>query len=404
MGVRILHIFSPNFRQRFGGPIFDWKYAFSKWDDSEIEHLVVDYDQNRPLSALDAFAFKISHSQIKTTRWQRFLWIFKLNFILFKFRNSYDILHFHILLWGCLIAVTWAKWHNIPTVYQSVLLDSDTPGAIAQQKMGKLKVNLLKKFTGILAISDALAEDYLANGFSSDQVFTLMNSVDTDLFKPATSHGEKLQLKKHFNLPEDSLLLLFVGSLIRRKGVDHLVQAFIKAHHYNPKAHLWLIGPQNIAENPSLDESFVFKIKQLVAIAGLENAVTFAGLVAGRETLSEVYRTADAFVFPSRKEGLPNVVLEAMASGLPVIVSDLPGLKNVVSPCKTGVVIPIGDIDALENAIVALVSSKTGKNTLGEAARAYIFENHGFGAWQAELVRLYKKLLSQNQQYLPVEE
>lgn len=393
MTLRVLHIFSPHFRQRFGGPIYNWNFYFTRWNHPSIEHYVLDTEADEILPARVALAFELKGDQKIVGKAGRLTWVLRLWNGLIKYRQDYDLVHYHVLWWGSLLTGWWLQRHQVPTLYESVLLGSDTPGAIIEERLGRVKLRLLHNFSGILAISDQIAQDYLGYGFMPENVYTNMNCLNTNLFHPPEQPQTKDLLRSQFNLTAEAFVLLYVGSLIQRKGVDLLVDAFIKAQRQNSQLHLWLVGPQNKHENPSLDESFVFKVKQLVATAGLENVVTFAGLVAERKTLAEVYRTADAFVFPSRKEGLPNVVLEAMASGLPVIVSDLPGLKKVVNPCKTGVVIPIGDIDALENAIVALVSSKTGKKTLGEAARAYILENHSFDPWQAKMAQIYKQLL-----------
>jgi hypothetical protein len=74
-----------------------------------------------------------------------------------------------------------------------------------------LKLKLLKQYTGILAISDFLAEDYLANGFKTDQVHLLENSVDTGLFHPAANNKEKQALRAKYHLPAESTILIFCG-------------------------------------------------------------------------------------------------------------------------------------------------------------------------------------------------
>ncbi|NLN86613.1 MAG: glycosyltransferase family 4 protein, partial [Syntrophomonadaceae bacterium] len=93
------------------------------------------------------------------------------------------------------------------------------------------------------------------------------------------------------------------------------------------------------------------------------------------------------------KEGLPNVVLEAMSSGLLVIVSDLPGLKGVVAPGENGVVVPIGDAGALAAAISDILSNNSALPRLGRNARSYIESVHGFDAWQKEMTSCYQKLI-----------
>ena len=389
--IRVLHIFGPNFKQRFGGPIFDWKYAFSKWDDPSVEHLV--WDDGKVESALHAFNFDMNANQIMSTRWQRMVWIFLLLFSLRKHKKEYDVLHFHVLLWGGLLAAAWAKKNSIPTIYQSVLQGSDTPEPIKQEQFGNLKLRLLNTFSLIIAISDQLKMDYINFGFPAAKVVMLMNSVETDLFHPLGSLRERQLIREKFSLPHSDKILLFTGSIIERKGIDLLTEAFLQIASDHPDLYLWLIGPVSKSENASLNEDFVAKMKKQVSAAGLSDRVRFEGLISDRGDLAEAYQAADVFVFPSRKEGLPNVVLEAMSSGLPVIVSDLPGLKGVVESGENGIVVPIGDTGALSAAISDILNNNVAVQRIGRNARSYIESVHGFDAWQKEMTSCYQKLI-----------
>ena len=394
MTLRILHIFAPNFKQRFGGPIFDWQYAFAHWDNSEVMHLVLDYDQGQPRPALDAFDFPISSSQYLTSRQERATWSWILHRDLNTYKGQYDLLHFHLLWWGGLLAARWSKRHHIPTLYQSVLLGSDTPGPIRNQKFGKLKAKLLRNFSAIIPISEALSEDYYANDYPKEQVITLMNSVDSDLFHPVNSLEEKFILRQKHGLPLDATILLFTGSIIPRKGLDILIDAFIEAHQKHPELFLILIGPKNKGENPSIDMDFIRELETKISETSVQDKVFFTGLVNDRSKLSDYYRASDIFIFPSRREGLGNVVLEAMASGLPVVVSDLPVLQSVISHQENGIMVPIGDVAGFSKAIITLKENPAASAKLGQNARAYVCQHHSFAQWQSDLTKIYQDLLA----------
>lgn len=393
MTRRVLHIFAPNFRQRFGGPVFNWQLYFSKWDDPSIEHLVLDTEAGIILPAKEAFDFDISGPQKVSDRWERWTWIFRLLRNLRNYRHSYDLLHFHILWWGSLLAANWASHRNIPTIYESVLLDSDTPGAIGKERLGNIKLQILRKFSSILAISDGIVDDYLFFGFSPFQVHMQMNAIDTELFKPINDPIVRDKFRRDFNLPLDASVLLFTGSLIHRKGVDLLVDAFIQVSKQDPNLFLWLVGPKDRSENPSMDEDFVSSLKQKVMDAGLSGRVNFHGMIADRTRLVQANQAADVFVFPSRKEGLPNVVLEAMACGLPVIVSDLPGLKPVIKPNDNGVVVPIGNAQALAQEVKLITENRGHAHIIGENASLYIQSKHSLAVWQREIAGYYHQLV-----------
>lgn len=388
-----MHIFAPNYKHRFGGPIFDWKYAFSHWNDPEIQHLVFDSENQKILDSKEAFDFAFTTNQFIASKGQRFKWIFTLLKLVNRKRNEFDILHFHVLWWAGLLTASRAKRLGVPTIYQSVLLNEDTPSGIVAQKLGELKLRYLKKFTTILPIADYLTEDYLKFGFSPTKVHTLMNSVDTNFFHPTTSQVEKRTLRKMYSLPEEAKILVFVGSIIQRKGVDILTKAFITAAQRDNDLCLIVVGARNKQENPSLDEDFVSNLHKELEENGVSNKVTFLGLIQNRDQLADLYRLSDIFVFPSRNEGLPNVVLEAMACGLPVIVSRLPVLENVIANGENGFFVPIDDAVSLSDAIIKLAFDPTLRQSLGQAANRYTITHHSFAKWQARIAELYRSLV-----------
>lgn len=393
MSIKVLHIFPPTLKTRFGGQNVTWKYNLTHWNNADISHFVFDCAKDYIEPAITTFDFELPKEQALPSRWDRLLWTISLLRSLARHGKEYDLLHFHVLWWGSLLAARWVRKRNIPCIYESVLLDADNPGAVKEEPLGKIKLNLFRDFTGILAISDHLAQDFLSNGFKEEQVFTLMNSVDTGLFRPVTGGLEKAEIRRRYGLPEEKKILVFVGSVIQRKGADLLVQAFIEAGKSLPELYLLIIGPHNQRENPSLDEGFINKLHQSILDASMQERVNFYGLVTEREQLAELYRASDIFVFPSRREGLGNVVLEAMACDLPVIISDLPVLEKVVKDGKNGMVVPVEDKTQLAEAIIRLCNNEMLSKELAEAAQKYILENHGFPQWQKNLVAVYQGLM-----------
>lgn len=391
--IRVLHIFPPSLKTRFGGQNITWKYNFSNWDDPRVTHLVLDTMNNKICTPQEVFNFEYPKKQKLTTRWERAFWVIKLGKAVFSHQNQYDLLHFHILWWGGLLTAVWLKVQKKPTLYESILLDADTPNGILQQRLGKLKLKCLKTFKGILAISDFLADEYLKNGFSEKQVFRLMNSVDTELFKPCDSIDQKTIIRKRYGLPNHSKIMLFVGSVIERKGVDTLIRAFIKSYREDHELYLLIVGAKNIRENPSIDEEFINNLHILLKQEGIEERVYFIGLIQDRTQLAEIYRAADLFLFPSRNEGLGNVILEAMASGLPVVASKLPVFEKIIRHSENGLNVEIEDEDALKDAILKLNDSPKLVRDLGKNARNYVMANHTFHAWQSKLIDYYKRIM-----------
>jgi glycosyltransferase involved in cell wall biosynthesis len=128
----------------------------------------------------------------------------------------------------------------------------------------------------------------------------LHNAVDINLFKPVTNK-EKIRLRKKFNLPINKPIVLFVGRLVEKKGFDKLFEA-------RDKDYLILfVGDGDVPEQMKNKEGTLF-------LKGMP-----------QEKLREMYQLADIFCLPSKNEGFPLTILEAMASGLPIITSDNPG-------------------------------------------------------------------------------
>lgn len=396
MPIRVLHVFPPNLKTRFGGQNITWKYNFTHWDNPLIQHSVADLEMDRMIPALEAFSFDYPDQQRTSTRFNRVSWIIQLHRFLKRKTSHFDIIHFHVLWWGSLLIARWAKAKRIPCIYESVLLDADNPSSVRAENLGGLKLKFLRSFSGIVAISEFLAQDYLDHGFTTDQVFTLMNSVDIDLFRPQTGDKEKREIRDKYHLPRNGKILIFVGSLIARKGVDILIDAFVKVSGQCAELYLLLVGPRDIKQNPSLDERFVQDLEQKLADNGLAERVRFLGLVREHQELAEIYRASDIFTFPSRREGLGNVVLEAMSSGLPVITSDLPVLERVIKDGVNGLVIPMDDSESLAQVIIKIYENEELAKELGNAARTYIEENHRFQAWQKELTGFYQRMHYQN--------
>lgn len=390
----MLHIFAPDYKIRFGGQNITWKYNFSKWNDPEVEPYVLDTESHRLVAAKEAFNFDYPDVQKSASRWERALWFFPLMMNLIRYRKEYDILHLHVLWWASLLIGPWTKWKKIPVIYESVLLDADTPGGILQGRFGKIQVWLMKSYMSILAISQYLAEDYLKCGFSPSRVFTLMNSVDDTLFVPVPTTEEKESLRRKLNIPGNAFVLLFVGIVGERKGVDILIRAFFEAASKRPELYLLIAGPKTRREIPSSDEDFVNDVYSFLNQHTLLDRVRFTGLIQDRQRLAEIFRASDIFVFPSKKEGLGNVVLEAMASGLPVVVSQLPVLDNIIKHEENGLVVPIGDGDALRDSIVVLKDDRSLAEKIGYNARHYIEKNLSPIQWQKQLVHIYDGLLS----------
>jgi glycosyltransferase involved in cell wall biosynthesis len=162
-------------------------------------------------------------------------------------------------------------------------------------------------------------------------------------------------LAKRFNMG-DGPRLLYAGRVSREKDLHLLAVAFRKLVANRPDASLTVVG-----DGPYLDE-----LKELLA----GTPTTFTGYREGDE-LASLFATSDLFVFPSATDTFGNVVLEAQASGLPIIVTNQGGPMENILPGETGVVVPAGDAEALLAAIEGLLADPELMRAMGKAGRVY---------------------------------
>jgi len=134
--------------------------------------------------------------------------------------------------------------------------------------------------------------------------------------------------------------------VVRDKGINELCSAFERLHNDYPKTRLILVGPYEDALDPISEQSR--------KIISENDAIEAVGAKGGDELLA-YYAAADCFVMPSYREGFPNTVLEAGAMGLPSIVTDINGSREIIKQGENGVVIPSKDADALYDAMQQMV-------------------------------------------------
>lgn len=137
---------------------------------------------------------------------------------------------------------------------------------------------------------------------------------------------------------EDVFTYLFVGRLVRDKGINELITAFENIHHRYPATRLILVGEYESNIDPLRPDTLA-KIEE-------HSAIEFVGLQSG-DNLLAYYAASDCFVFPSYREGFPNTVLEAGAMGLPSIVTDINGSREIIVHDENGFIIPPQDADSL---------------------------------------------------------
>jgi len=179
--------------------------------------------------------------------------------------------------------------------------------------------------------------------------------------------------------PTGAKLILWTGRLDPIKGLDLLLRAFARIDPAR-RAHLLLAGDGPIRP----------QIEQTVAALGLTERVHLLGT---RSDVPSLLKAADVYTLPSRTEGLPNALLEAMAAGVPIVTTDAPGCRDLIEDKRTGLVVPYGDIDALAAALSDLLTDPARAAELGHNALVEVTNNWHIKSTFDAYESLYREVL-----------
>lgn len=176
---------------------------------------------------------------------------------------------------------------------------------------------------------------------------------------------------------------IFIGRLVRDKGINELVDAFVCLNSQWPNTRLLLVGPYEENLDPLSPETLsAINNNEAIQCVGRQNDVR-SWLVA-----------SDVFVFPSYREGFPNVVIEAGAMGLPSIVTDINGSREIIEDGKNGVIIPSHDENALYMAMDSFITNPKNVKRLAQQARPMIASRYEQGYVRQCLKGYYREILS----------
>ena len=243
----------------------------------------------------------------------------------------------------------------------------DEPAAIARQ--GRLAWWAFTAADAYLAVSPALLDAYLAAGLPRDRITLVPNGVDTERFRPATD-AERQALRHHLHLPDGRSIVAFVGYFSHDKQPQVLFDAWCRLLRSGAAdATLLFVGATRSAYF-EVDDRIVERMREEAARIGVSDHLVFTGPT---HLVHEYLRAADVFALPSRREGAPVALLEAMACGLPCVASRLPGSTDaIIDDGINGVLVPPGDSDALSAALEGLLRDRQRSAALAAEARASV--------------------------------
>jgi len=262
---------------------------------------------------------------------------------------------------------------GVPVVISSVRVIE--AGSVFKNAIDRLTAALTDKY---IAVSDAArAYTIKHSNVSPQKIITIYNGIDsrnTCLEAPVS--------RRDLAVDEKDVVLAIIGRLHKQKGHLLLLEALPFILPKAPRTRVLFCGAGR-------EEA---RLREIVAHRGLAEHVRFLGLI---ENASQILPHIDVLVLPSLWEGMPHVVLEAMAAGRPVVASRIAGMGELVEDGKTGILFRSGDPRSLAEALLKLITNRELARTMGDAARERVMKNFQLKETVQKTVRLYHKLLAE---------
>lgn len=240
---------------------------------------------------------------------------------------------------------------------------------------------LLRTFDRIVAISEETREEALRAGLAASSLARIPIGVDVDRFRPP-SVAERRRFRDRFDLPWDVPVVACVAALSHRKNILWLLDAWLGPTAPAPEAHLLLVGDAaNDPEGPAVREEVKARVE------GARRPVRWIPFVP---EIEQIYGLSDVLVLPSLREGMPTVVLQAMASGLPVVSTPVSGVPELLgADGERGRVYPFDDEGRFREAVETLLRDGDRRRATIRAARAHAEGRFSLEAVARAHVRLY---------------
>jgi glycosyltransferase involved in cell wall biosynthesis/Ser/Thr protein kinase RdoA (MazF antagonist) len=300
-----------------------------------------------------------------------YLYILTLILYLWRRRADYDVIHVHGLNYHTFAANLAGRWFNRPTIAK--LANSGQASDVLKMRhdrqlaLARYMLPVALQCDRFVAINETIVDELVAAGVSPERIVSFGNGVEIGDIEPRTDYSLG-----------DPPRLLYVGRLHPQKGLDVLLQA-LRLLNDDPARQLQL---RLLGDGPARGE-----LTALADQLDLNEQVTFCGQ---SDQVLEELAAADVFVLPSRAEGLSNALLEAMAAGVPAVVSDIPGNVDVVEHEKNGLLFRVDDPQALTDCLASLLDQEELRRRLGRAARQTVEARFSLETVARHYVKLYE--------------
>jgi glycosyltransferase involved in cell wall biosynthesis len=244
----------------------------------------------------------------------------------------------------------------------------------------RFDLSLMRRFDHLIAVSRATKDEMVDAGVPSDLISVIHNGIDAQAWAPERARGS---LRDELKLDQALPVIGYVGRIMPEKDLETWLRAAALVSEKYPQARFVLVGEGK-------DNTTFERLKKLAAEIGIAERTYFPGY---RSDLIPVYAAFDFFLLSSRREGLPNSILEAMAMGLPVVTTDVAGAKELVLDGQTGYVLPQGDAASLARAILILAADRALRQQMSQAGRQRVEREFSFATRLRRIEGLYEEIV-----------
>jgi len=298
-------------------------------------------------------------------------------------RARYDLIHCHQSYAPAVIGALAKRLTGRPVIVKISTADEFSERRELERLPGfGIRRWLLRRVDRFVAVNASAREEFAGLGVAPERIVHIPNGVPVPP-RAAFDPGVREAARQRVHAP-GGRIVLFTGRLSAEKNLHVLLEAWPAVLRACPDAHLLLVGDGGTFRNvePAL--------RRQAAVLGIEACVHFVGRVAD---VQPYLLASDLFVLPSQTEGMSNALLEAMAAGLPVVATRIPGNAAVVEHGVTGLLVERGEAPALAQAIVALLRDADTSERLGRSARRAAAAQFSAERVAAAYGRLYASLV-----------
>ncbi|MEX2187964.1 MAG: glycosyltransferase family 4 protein [Pirellulales bacterium] len=275
-----------------------------------------------------------------------------------------------------LLSVVFGKWHRVPvvtTVHGYVTRSARLNRYYAIDRFS------LRWMKYVIAVSEDIRSQVLKFGVRADRCTVVPNAIDSDTFQP---RNNKSLAKQQLGISEHGLVVGAVGRLSEEKGFDLLIRAVDRLHHEGHPIELIIVG-----EGPARD-----RLEREISMCMHPQQIRLLGHCAD---VMSIYDAMDVFALSSLREGLPNVLLEALAMQIPIVATRIAGIPNVVDDGQSGLLVPPGDEAALAAAIRRLLVDEQLRERVAAAGRNCAVERFSFRKRMETIRAIYDRVLGE---------